>query len=108
GQSTPSMRLTGTKSITLPLLKEFLPLDVVSAKAGVTVGTVVGHLLEWMETEQLASIEAWVPIGIQKQIIAAADAVGREKLSPIFEHLERRVGYELIRLVLAFERKNSK
>jgi uncharacterized protein YpbB len=47
-----------------------------------------------------------VPIDIQKQIIAAANVVGREKLSPIFEHLQRQVSYELIRLVLAFERQS--
>ena len=105
-QSAPSMRLTGTKTITLPLLRQFRPFDEVAAKAGVTVSTVVGHLLEWMETESLASIDAWVPIDIQKQIIAAANVVGREKLSPIFEHLQRQVSYELIRLVLAYERQS--
>jgi ATP-dependent DNA helicase RecQ len=100
------MRLTGTKTITLPLLRQFRPFDEVAAKAGVTISTVVGHLLEWMETESLASIDAWVPIDIQKQIIAAANVVGREKLSPIFEHLQRQVSYELIRLVLAYERQS--
>jgi ATP-dependent DNA helicase RecQ len=105
-QSAPSMRLTGTKTITLPLLRQFRPFDEVAAKAGVTISTVVGHLLEWMETESLASIDAWVPIDIQKQIIAAANVVGREKLSPIFEHLQRQVSYELIRLVLAYERQS--
>ena len=104
-QSTPSMRPTGTKTITLPLLRQFQPLDEIASKAGVTVGTVVGHLIEWMESEALSSIDAWVPTELQKRILAAADTVGREKLSPVFEHLQRQVGYEMIRLVLAFERQ---
>lgn len=99
------MRMSGTKSITIPMLKQLRPLEEIAARAGVTVGTVSGHLSDLLQSEIVESIEPWVPIEIQKQVIAAADIVGREKMTPIFEHLQQKIGYEIIRIVLAFERQ---
>ena len=96
---------TGTKSITYPLLREGKTLEEIAERAGVTVGTVVSHLLDLMQEEPVPSIDIWLPIDKQKLILAAADAVGREKLKPIFEHLEQSVPYEQIRLMLSFERQ---
>jgi hypothetical protein len=42
---------------------------------------------------------------IQKRVLAAADIVGREKLKPIFEHLQQQVSYDHIKIVLNFERQ---
>jgi len=96
---------TGTKSITYPLLREGKSLEEIAERAEITVGTVVSHLLDLMQDEQIASIDNWLPIEQQKRILAAANAVGREKLKPIFEHLEQSVPYEQIRLMLSFERQ---
>jgi len=95
---------TGTKAITYPLLREGLPLEEIAEKAAITVGTVVSHLLDLMQDEAISSIDCWLPSELQQRIIAAADIVGREKLKPIFEHLEQSVPYEQIRLMLFFEK----
>ncbi|MFN6127749.1 MAG: DNA helicase RecQ [Planctomycetota bacterium] len=102
-----AVRLSGTKSITIPLLKQRRPLDEIAAQAGVTVGTVANHLTELIQTEPIDNIDVWVPRDIQNRVLAAADIVGREKLSPIYEHLKQQIGYETIRIVLAFEQQNA-
>jgi len=98
---------TGTKSITYPLLREGKPFEEIAERAEVTIGTVVSHLLELMQEEPIASIDGWLPLELQKRILSAADAVGRERLKPIFEHLEQKVSYEQIRLMLNFEKQQA-
>jgi len=102
-----AVRLSGTKSITIPLLNQQRPLDEIAAKAGVTVGTVANHLSELIQNNLVDSIDVWVPRDIQNRILAAADVVGREKLSPIYEHLQQQIGYETIRIVMTFESQNA-
>jgi ATP-dependent DNA helicase RecQ len=97
--------LTGSRSITYPLLRQMQPIEDVAAKAGLAVSTVLGHLTELMQSEIVESIDAWVPMEIQKRVLAAADIVGREKLKPIFEHLQQQVSYEHIKIVLNYERQ---
>ena len=95
---------TGAKAITYPLLREERPLEEIAEKAAITVATVVSHLLDLMQEEAVSSIDCWLSSELQRRIIAAADIVGREKLKPIFEHLEQSVPYEQIRLMLIFEK----
>jgi uncharacterized protein YpbB len=89
------------------LLKQQRPLDEIAAKAGVTVGTVANHLSELIQNNLVDSIDVWVPRDIQNRILAAADVVGREKLSPIYEQLQQQIGYETIRIVMTFESQNA-
>lgn len=98
---------SNTRHITIPMLREGKSFAEIAAKAEITVGTVVAHLTELLQEESVPSIDAWIPPEIQSKVIAAADAVGRERLKPIFEHLQESVGYESIRLVLAFEKNQS-
>lgn len=112
GGSQPTMRLgrtgtSGTKSITIPMLREGKSFDEIAAKAGITPGTAASHLMELMETEAISSIDPWVSEATQRRILAAAEEVGRERLKPIFEHLNQEVPYEYLRLVLNFEKQNS-
>lgn len=100
-----SVGLTGAKSITFPLLREMRPIEEIATKAGLAASTVLGHLTELMQSEIVESIDAWVPMEIQKRVLAAADIVGREKLKPIFEHLQQQVSYEHIKIVLSYERQ---
>jgi len=114
--SSPEMTLTARpvrtsstskKSVTIPMLREGRPFSEIAEAAGVAPGTVVSHLLDLMQEETISSIDAWIPIGEQQKIIAAANVVGREKLKPIYDHLEQMIGYEIIRLTLSFEKQQS-
>lgn len=98
---------SGTKTITIPMLRQGKSFDEIAAAAGITPGTVGSHLLELMEIEVLGSIDQWVPVETQRRVIAAANEVGRERLKPIYDHLSQEVAYEQIRLVLNFEKQNS-
>jgi ATP-dependent DNA helicase RecQ len=100
-----STGLAGARTITIPLLREMRPIEEIAATAGLAVSTVLGHLFELMQSEVIESIDVWVPIEIQKRVLAAADIVGREKLKPIFEHLQQQVSYEQIKIVLNYERQ---
>ena len=97
--------LTGARTITFPLLREMRSIDDIATKAGLATSTVLGHLIELMQSELVESIDAWVPLEIQKRVLAAADIVGREKLKPIFEHLQQQVSYDHIKIVLSYERQ---
>ena len=98
---------TGAKSITYPLLREGKPFEEIAGRADITVGTVVTHLLDLIQEEPVASIDVWLPLELQKRILVAADVAGRERLKPIFEHLEQKVSYEQIRLMLTFEKSQG-
>ena len=93
--------------MTIPMLREGKSFDEIAAKAGITPGTVASHLLELMETEAIRSIDPWVSDATQRRILAAAEEVGRERLKPIYEHLNQEVPYEHLRLVLNFEKQTS-
>lgn len=99
--------VSGTKAITYPMLRDGRSLEDIAKRAEVTVGTVVSHLLDLMQDESIPTIDCWLPTELQAKILLAADTVGREKLKPIFEHLEQSVPYEHIRLALSFERQQS-
>ena len=98
---------SGTKAITYPLLREGRSFEEIAEKADITIGTVVTHLLDLMQEEAISSIDCWLVPELQQRILAAADVVGREKLKPIFEHLEQSVPYEHIRLTLNFEKQQG-
>jgi len=101
------MTSNSKKSITFPMLRQGCDLAEIAAAAEITTGTVVSHLLELMQDESIPSIDGWVPVEVQRRIIEAADVVGREKLKPIYEHLQQSVDYEQIRLVLSFEKQQT-
>ena len=95
----------GTKSITYPMLREGKSFEAIAVRAEITVGTVISHLLDLIQEEPMASIDIWLPLELQTRILAAAEAVGRDRLKPIFEYLEQTVPYELIRLMLSYEKQ---
>ncbi|MEI8211779.1 MAG: DNA helicase RecQ [Planctomycetota bacterium] len=97
----------GKKHVTFPMLREGRSFEEIAQRTEVTIGTVAGHLLDLIQEEPVPTIDAWVATDLQKKVIQAADTVGRDRLKPIFEHLQQSIGYETIRLVLAFERQQS-
>ena len=104
---TVRLGAAGTKAKTYPLLREGRPFEEIAERTELTVGTVVSHLLDLMEDEAISSIDCWLAPELQQRIIAAAEIVGREKLKPIFEHLEQSVPYDQIRLTLNFEKQQN-
>jgi len=95
---------SASKGVTVPLLLQRESLEAVAAKAQLTVGTVVTHLLGLIEAGEIESIDPWVDPALQLRILASAERLGRERLKPIFEDLEQSVPYDVLRIVMTFER----
>jgi ATP-dependent DNA helicase RecQ len=93
----------GAKSVTVPLLRQGLPLESIATQAELSIGTVVSHLVSLIESGEIESIDPWVPQEMQQRIVEAANRVGREKLKPIFDALEQAVPYDWLRMALAIE-----
>ncbi len=61
--------------------------------------TVQGYLSQFLRHEQITDPSPWVDNGTAQRIHAAIDAVGNERLTPIFEHLGGEIPYDQIRIV---------
>lgn len=96
-----------TQIKTLELYKKGLSIDAIANERGVRISRIVSHLAELIEKEQAVDIDRLVKPEIQKEIIAAIEKVGDEKLKPIYEYLQERYTYDDIKLVRAFWRSDQ-
>ena len=90
-----------TKEAAFELFAKGSTIEQVTAATGRAVGTSWGYLTEFVQTRRPERLDPWVD---QKTYRAVADAVkdvGTAYLKPIFEHLNGKVPYEQIRLVVA-------
>lgn len=69
-----------------------------------TLDTVANYLEQYIEAHRLQDATQWLPASTVDRIREAGNEVGFGRLKPIFEHLERTVGYDEIRIVLACEK----
>ena len=96
-----------TQIKTLELYKKGLSIHAIANERGVKASGIVNHLAELIEKEQPIDIDRLVKPAIQKEIIAAIEKVGDEKLKPIYEYLQERYTYDDIKLVRAFWRSDK-
>jgi ATP-dependent DNA helicase RecQ len=99
-----SARLEGGKERALALFEEGAPLDDVVEASGRALETVIGYLVAFIEQRRPADVRHWVDDATYERIVAAAGAVGADRLKPIREALEGAVSYGEIRIVLAHSR----
>jgi len=95
-----------TQIETLELYKKGLSINAIANERRMKTSTIVSHLAELIEKEQPVDIDRLVKPEIQKEIIAAIEEVGDEKLTPIYEYLQERYSYDDIKLVRAFLRSD--
>ncbi len=69
--------------------------------------TTAGYLCEFIEATRPTSVETWVSKSIYLDVAQAADRVGFDKLKPIYEHLNEKVPYHHIRIVLSHARNHQ-
>jgi ATP-dependent DNA helicase RecQ len=62
--------------------------------------TIVGYLSVYLRCEKVTDPSPWVDRETVARIEDAAKVVGRERLKPIFDHLDESVPYEPIRIVM--------
>lgn len=85
----------------LALFAEGMSLEEAAQRVGRARSTVADYLVEFIEREQLDAPMPWVSESAYGAIVAAIEAVGGERLRPIFEQLGERYSYDEIRLSLA-------
>jgi ATP-dependent DNA helicase RecQ len=75
--------------------------DDVKHKLNRARGTIYGYLADYIADEKPAKIEPWVESAVYRQVAEVAISQEERRLSPIFERLDGRVPYDIIRLVMA-------
>jgi ATP-dependent DNA helicase RecQ len=95
------------KQLATTLFRDGTPIEDVMHQTGLSRGTVVDYLAQFIEAERPADVGPWVDQAVYQQIEAAAGQVGAEKLKPIFEAVGGSVSYDDIRIVLADLRAKS-
>jgi ATP-dependent DNA helicase RecQ len=63
--------------------------------------TIAGYLADFIVTERPGKITAWVDPDQYQTVAPVIERLGAERLKPIFEELEGRISYDVIRLVVA-------
>ncbi|MBM83023.1 MAG: DNA helicase RecQ [Planctomycetaceae bacterium] len=81
--------------------RQGLTITEVAAKMDRAPSTVTGYLSEFIQHEKETDATKWLDEATIREIDRAIEAVGDEKLSPIFNHLDGKVEYSAIRIVLA-------
>jgi ATP-dependent DNA helicase RecQ len=89
------------KSQAFDLFRKGWAVDDVKHKINRARSTVSGYLAEFIAEEKPANIDNWVSADVYRQVAAAAAESEDRRLTPLFERLDGRVPYDVIRLVLA-------
>ncbi|MGE0608109.1 MAG: DNA helicase RecQ [Pirellulales bacterium] len=92
---------SATKSAAEEMFRAGNSLEDVARRTGRARSTVTEYLADFLRNEGRTSPEPWVEMADYQAIIAAAEAVGVERMKPIFEHLNGQMTYDQIRLALA-------
>jgi len=91
--------LSASATAAFPHFKAGLSVADIAAKMARAESTVQGYLSQFLQHEQITDPSPWVEASTVEQIRSAIEAVGCERLTPIFEHLGGEVPYDQIRIV---------
>jgi len=92
---------SAAKSEAFELFRKGWSVDDVKHKINRARSTTFGYLAEFIVEEKPARIDPWVSDEVYRQVAAAAETQEERRLTPLFERLDGRVPYDVIRLVLA-------
>jgi ATP-dependent DNA helicase RecQ len=95
------------KAEAFDLFRKGMSIDDVKHKLNRARSTTFGYLAEFIAEEKPPRIDCWVSDDVYSQVIAAAANVEERRLTPLFERLDGRVPYDIIRLVLAHVESKS-
>lgn len=91
--------LSASAIVAFPLFEQGESLAAVAKKMGRAMSTVCGYLDQFIRQEGVTDPSPWVDARTIDRVRQAIDAVGMERLKPIFEHLAGEVPYKEIRIV---------
>ena len=76
-------------------------IDEVARRFGVTAGTAMKHLADFIAQRRPAAIDRWVDAAMYAKVVEASRRSDDGRLKPIFEALGGAVPYDLIRVVVS-------
>ncbi len=94
--------LSPAKSLAFELFRRSASIAEVIEKTKMSPPTVTGYLADFILAEKPASIFHWVPEDVCERIAAAVEIHGTARLKPIFLELNEEIGYDHIKVVIAF------
>lgn len=103
----PRELATPTHVLTLAFYRQGLSVEEIALERGVTVGTIVNHLITQLELGEALDIASLVPPARYQVIADVLHQLGDEMLKPIREFLGDTYSYDEIRIVRAVERQTS-
>ena len=104
GRAAASPAAAGArKKAAFKLFRDRADFDDVVEQMGVGPSTVADYLAEYIAAERPADIRVWVADEVYQEVAAAAQAVGRDKLRPIYDALGGQVVFEQIKWTLAHQ-----
>ena len=96
----PPARPASKRPDVYALFDQGLPIDAIAARMGRARSTTFQYLLDWIGRESPASVAPWVDDDTYAKVAEAAEHVGGDRLRPIYEHLDGKVDYDTLRVVL--------
>ena len=96
---SPKSKPGSTLAQGIELYRQGASIEVVMERTGRARSTAVQYLCQFIESEPTASISRWVSDATYSRVAKAAEKVGIEKLTPLFEVLGGEITYDEIKLV---------
>ena len=99
-----SAAVTSTQSpkpMTFQLFREGQSLDEVAAQTQRRRSTIATYLDEYIREEGVLDVSPWVPPPVFERVREATVNFGMDRLRPLFDELNGRVSYEMIRITVA-------
>ncbi len=107
----PAELLVTPKALAIAMFREGVPIDEVTRRVARSHSTVVGYLVEWVESMDVEDWRSYVlrilPDALFATIAAEFQQRGADRLRPIFESLEGHCSYDTLRVAQAVFRRKS-
>lgn len=83
------------------MFRQGASIDEVAQQIGRARSTTTEYLADFIALERPASIAAWIPDRMYKQVADVQRQLATDRLKPLFLALNEQVPYDQIRLILA-------
>jgi ATP-dependent DNA helicase RecQ len=98
-----ALRPNPQRELAFTLFRKGAQLEEVVRQTGRSRNTVAEYLADYIREQRPQSISTWVSNLVYQLVAQAAQQVGKDRLKPIYLHLDEQVSYDDIRLVLAHQ-----
>ncbi len=88
-----------------PLFEAKVSLESVIDLQKKSRSTVLGYLTQYLENTPTPDLSPWVDAETERMVVEAIAVTGDDRLKPIYLHLNEKIDYDTIRLVVAARRE---